>query len=68
MKQVAVVFLLLVLVAVFGVLGEMDRNDAVIEQAHYCSMVADGYWPDFHHSFKDECGGSEPPKYVAKRD
>ena len=34
-----------------------------VEQAAYCRNVRDGVWPDFHKSYKDECGGKDPPKF-----
>ena len=47
-------FLASILLLIFGVVGKMDFDDAVAEEAHYCSMVASGAWP----AYKGECNGS----------
>lgn len=36
-------------------LGWADRDTLFLEQARYCRMVADGHWPDYEHSFAQEC-------------
>lgn len=56
---------LLFVIAAFIVVGMMDKQDAELEQQRYCNNVRDGVWPDYHGTFKDECGGKEPPKFNA---
>lgn len=34
-------------VALFGLVGQMDYEDAVKEESNYCSMVKAGNWPDY---------------------
>ena len=36
-----------VLFLILGIAGNMDYNDAVLEEQHYVTMVCDGFWPDF---------------------
>jgi len=38
----------------FAIVSTMDYHDAVRERAHYCEMVADGYWPDYKN-LQGEC-------------
>ena len=46
---------ILCVLAALVALGVMNRTDALREQSHYCEMVKSGAWPDFHHSYKQEC-------------
>ena len=34
-------------VALFGLVGQMNYEDAVKEESHYCSMVEAGKWPAY---------------------
>ena len=34
-------------VALFGLVGQMDYEDAVTQEAHYCDMVEAGKWPAY---------------------
>ncbi len=54
---------LLVILALFGLVGQMDYDDAVDQQAHYCAMVKAGDWPDYQGTYRREC---RPPK-IAQR-
>lgn len=47
-------YLVLILLAM-GMVGNMDFEDAVLHQNHYCKMVAEGAWPDYDEVYKDEC-------------
>lgn len=47
-------YLVLILLAM-GMVGNMDFEDAVRHQNHYCKMVAEGAWPDYDEVYKDEC-------------
>ena len=62
MKARQVVGLVAIIAAVI-VVGMMDKQDAELEQQRYCNNVRDGVWPDYHGTFKDECGGKDPPKF-----
>lgn len=33
----------------------MDHEEALLQQDHYCKMVANGLWPDYNGVYKDEC-------------
>jgi len=54
-RSVTRVATILAVLAGLVALGVMNRTDALREQSHYCHMVGAGYWPDFHHSYKQEC-------------
>lgn len=47
--------LLAALLAAFCVVGAMDYDDALLQQAEYCEKVAAGTWPDYQGTFKQEC-------------
>lgn len=47
--------LLLLVLALVLLAGWLDRDTPFLEQARYCRMVADGHWPDYEHSFAQEC-------------
>jgi hypothetical protein len=51
------------LLALFIVLAIVGIDDPDLDQAAYCMNVADGTWPDYLGTYKDECGGTEPPKF-----
>jgi len=36
------------LLVTFGMVGSMDYEDAVRQEAHYCKMVKAGHWPAFN--------------------
>lgn len=38
---------LLAVLALLGSAGQSDLEAEQAEEAHYCSMVADGYWPAY---------------------
>lgn len=54
LRRPAFWYLLLVLAAM-GWVGDMDYEDAVLQQNHYCKMVASGYWPDYNETYRAEC-------------
>ena len=39
----------------FGVVGRLDYEDAVAEEALYCSNVKNGIWPDYDGIYADVC-------------
>ena len=49
------IILALVLLALYGIVGAMDAEDAQAEQEHYCEMVKAGYWPDYQGTYRREC-------------
>ena len=38
----------LLLIVAFGIVGQMDYEDAVKEEQRYCDMVRDGHWPHYN--------------------
>lgn len=53
----------LALLALFGLVGQMDYDDAVDQQAQYCAMVKAGDWSDYQGTYRAEC----LPPNVAQR-
>ena len=43
------------LVLLFGLVGRMDYEDQLAEQANYCEMVKAGFWPDYQGTYRREC-------------
>ena len=41
-------FIIITLIAGFGLLGNMDYTDAVNQEARYCEMVNAGNWPAYN--------------------
>lgn len=51
-------FLTIVLACVLFVFaGKMQYEDVLAEEAHYCAMVAEGYWPAYDETI--DCEGIE---------
>lgn len=49
------------LVTALYILGRMQAQDLADEQDTYCSLVADGAYPDYKGTFKTSC-----PNHTAK--
>ena len=47
--------LVLAIVGIYPFLSRIDYQDVVIEQEHYCSMVAARHWPDYRGTYYAEC-------------
>lgn len=39
---------IVLILLIMGMVGSMDYEDAVLNQNHYCKMVAEGTWPDYN--------------------
>ena len=50
----------------FGVVGRLDYEDAVAEEALYCSNVKNGTWPDYNGIYADVCEAEygKPKKFT----
>lgn len=55
--KVVASLLLLALALIVGI------DDPSREQAVYCSNVSDGVWPDYKGTYRESCGGKEPPQF-----
>ena len=44
-----------ILLPLIGIIGNMDYEDTLLQQDHYCKMVAKGAWPDYDEVYKGEC-------------
>jgi hypothetical protein len=47
MSTIKTVGVILLMILAFGIVGQMDYEDAIEQELHYCSMVRDGQWPAF---------------------
>lgn len=45
MRKIKKVAIALLALAMFGLVGQMDYEDAVAQEAHCLAMVEDGHWP-----------------------
>lgn len=50
-----IIFLILFLIAAFGITGAMDYDDQAEQQRVYCENVAAGDWPDYNENAEDVC-------------
>jgi len=41
--------------ALLGIVGRLDYEDQLAEQAVYCEMVKAGEWPDYQKTYLTEC-------------
>ena len=53
-------------VALFGIVGHFDYEDAKAEEALYCSNVKNGVWPDYDGIYADVCEAEygKPKKFT----
>lgn len=58
----SLLFAMLALVYAY-IVGIAEKQTTDAEQQQYCANVRDGLWPDFHGSYKAECGGKNPPQF-----
>lgn len=56
MRKLAGIASALALLAVFGLVGNMDYQDAKAEESRYAAMVCAGHWPDYDNR-KPDCSG-----------
>jgi hypothetical protein len=54
MVHIKIALGLVAFVAVFGLVGAMDYEDAVQAETRYNTMVCDGLWPDYKN-LNPEC-------------
>jgi len=41
----------------------VGKDDVTAAQEQYCNNVRAGIWPDYNKTFKEDCGGENPPKF-----
>jgi hypothetical protein len=54
-RRIVFVFVALIILAIIGLIGDMDRIDAKRDLQHYCQMVSDKAWPDYRHLAASDC-------------
>lgn len=55
MKNKAVTVIAVVAFGLLCVVGRLDYEDAVAEEALYCNNVKNGTWPDYDGIYADVC-------------
>jgi len=60
------VLIVAAVVALFGIVGHFDYEDAKAEEALYCSNVKNGVWPDYEGTYKNFCEIDEKALDVAE--
>ena len=60
------VLIAVAVVALFGIVGHFDYEDAKAEEALYCSNVKNGVWPDYDGIYADVCEAEygKPKKFT----
>lgn len=57
----------IIAITLLGIAEQMDRQDELLERAHYCSMVREHLrdprygWPDYRGIYADECRRAGDP-------
>ena len=62
MSMIKGIGIALLLIVAFGIVGQMDYEDAIEQDKHYCDMVREGHWPNFKPEI--ECKGVDQPRMV----
>ena len=60
------VLIAVAVVALFGIVGHFDYEDAKQEEISYCENVKSGVWPDYEGTYVSECEKEHGPKKVEK--
>lgn len=47
MSVIKAIGMWLLLLAAFAIVNQMDYEDAIKEEQHYCDMVREGHWPAY---------------------
>lgn len=62
-KTIGTAAALLVMAAVFGIVGNMDFKDEIREQLAYCDNVRLKVWPDYNKTYNAECTPEKLKRY-----
>lgn len=55
MTKVAYAIYTLLGIAAYSQVSNMDFEDALNQERHYCQMVKTGAWPDYKEIYNEEC-------------
>mgnify|MGYP006207382395 FL=1 len=47
MSMIKAIGAALFVIVAFGIVNQMDYEDAIAEEQHYCDMVREGHWPAY---------------------
>lgn len=47
MSTIKTIGIVALLILAFGIVGQMDYEDAIAEEHRYCEMVRGGHWPEY---------------------
>lgn len=48
MSMIKTISVWLALLGAFAFVNQMDYEDAIAEEQHYCDMVREGHWPHYN--------------------
>ena len=48
MSMIKAIGAALFVIVAFGIVGQMDYEDAIEQERHYCDMVRQGHWPAYN--------------------
>lgn len=48
MSMIKAIGAALFVIVAFGIVGQMDYEDAIEQERHYCDMVREGRWPAYN--------------------
>lgn len=63
MTRTKLVLLWIVCALIAAAIVYVGIDDPELEQRTYCQNVKEGIWPDYEGTYKQECGGKDPPKF-----
>lgn len=55
MQKLQTVAVIVAVLALLGIVGRMDADDAQLDADHYCEMVKAGHWPDYQGTYRTQC-------------
>jgi hypothetical protein len=61
-SRIAEAFILLVVLAIYGIVGEMDKQDEIRQQTYICDQIKAKAWPDVDKAPSWRC-----PKEIASK-
>lgn len=66
MKKLEAFTYLTIMLIIFAIVSNMDYEDELLEQQHYCDMVEQGHWPDYEEKYDEVCNPESTPETTKK--
>ena len=64
MTKVAYAIYILLGIAAYSLVSNMDFEDALNQERHYCQMVREGVWPDYQENYDEVCDTEDTEETV----